>query len=134
MKILISLVPWCPAELKCTCFKSVELSLLIDLKCSVKRLAMVRLVWPTYCRPHTEQLITHMRLEDRQDTCIFVLYCTYTCGVTSNLSTSVQDGTKNTFPHFSAGIRDDIKSCEKNSILNSFKIRGREGVRLGCHV
>ena len=27
--------------------------------------------------------------------------------------------------------RDDIKSCEKFSIINSFKIRGREGVRPG---
>ena len=26
------------------------------------------------------------------------------------------------------------KSCEKNSILNTFKIRGREGVRPGCHI
>ena len=31
-------------------------------------------------------------------------------------------------------VRVDIKSSEKNSILNSFKIRGREGVRPGCEV
>ena len=27
-------------------------------------------------------------------------------------------------------LRDDIKSCEKISVLNSFKIRGMEGVRV----
>ncbi len=31
-------------------------------------------------------------------------------------------------------LRDDIKSCKKISILNSFKIKGREGVRPGCQV
>ena len=28
-------------------------------------------------------------------------------------------------------VRDDTKNCEKISILNSFRIRGREGAILG---
>ncbi len=35
---------------------------------------------------------------------------------------------------FQTRLGDDIKSCEKNSMLNSFKIRGREGFRPDCHV